>query len=49
MRQPALTGILQNRPAPRPIDHTPLLDFLDGSEAAETDQVVVEAAIADAG
>jgi hypothetical protein len=38
-------GILQNNAAPMVIDHPPLFDLLQRSEAAETGVVIVEAAI----
>ena len=41
-------GILQNDTAPLDIDKSPLLDFLQGSEATEAREVIVQAAIADA-
>ncbi len=40
---------LQNGNAPIVSDQAPLLDFVEGSAATETDQVIVQAAIADAG
>jgi hypothetical protein len=40
-----LPGVLQNDPAPMVIDNGPFLDFLHGSKAAETDIIVVQAAI----
>jgi hypothetical protein len=45
MRFSALPGVLQNDTAPLIIDHRPVLDFLQGSKAAETDIVIVQAAI----
>jgi hypothetical protein len=41
-------GILQNATAAMVIDDPPLFDLLQGSETAETDIVIVEAAVADA-
>ena len=47
-RGAALLGVLQNDTAPMVIDHSPFLDLLQGSKAAETSIVVVQTAIADA-
>jgi hypothetical protein len=41
----ALLGVLQNDAAPIIIDNSPFLDLLQGSKAAETGEVVVQAAI----
>jgi hypothetical protein len=38
-------GVLQNDTAPMIIDHRPLFDLLDRSKAAETDIIIVQAAI----
>ena len=47
-RGAALLGVLQNHTAPMIIDHSPFLDLLQGSKAAEASIVIVQAAIADA-
>jgi hypothetical protein len=49
MRLFALPGVLQNDAAPRQVDHAPFLDLFQGSKAAETGEVVVQAAVSDAG
>jgi hypothetical protein len=41
----ALLGVLQNDAAPMSIDESPFLDLLQGSEAAEAGEVIVQAAI----
>jgi hypothetical protein len=41
----ALLGVLQNDAAPMSIDESPFLDLLQGSEAAEAREVIVQAAI----
>jgi hypothetical protein len=40
-----LLGVLQNEAAPMLIDDPPFLDLLQGSKAAETGIVIVQAAI----
>ena len=40
-----LLGVLQNDEAPLIIDNPPLFDLLQGSKAAETGKVIVQAAI----
>ena len=47
-RRAALPGVLQNHAAPMSIDEAPFLDLFQGSKAAETSIVIVEATIADA-
>jgi hypothetical protein len=49
MRLFALPGVLQNDAAPMNVDHAPFLDLFQGSEAAEAGEVVVQAAISNAG
>jgi hypothetical protein len=44
----ALRGVLKNGVAAVIFDHAPLLDFVEGAEAAETDQVIIQATVADA-
>jgi hypothetical protein len=44
----SLPGILQDIAASMIIDKTPLFNLLQGSKAAETDEVIVQAAISDA-
>jgi hypothetical protein len=41
----ALLGALQNDAAPMIIDSAPFFDLLQGSKAAEADQIIVQAAI----
>jgi hypothetical protein len=45
MRFSALPGVLQNDTAPMIIDQRPVFDLLQGSKAAETDIIIVQAAI----
>jgi hypothetical protein len=45
MRFSALPGVLQNDTAPMIIDHRPVFNLLQGSKAAETDIIIVQAAI----
>jgi hypothetical protein len=45
----ALFRILQNDAAPTIIDESPFFDLFQGSKAAQAGQVVIQAAIADAG
>jgi hypothetical protein len=40
-RLSALLGTLQNHPAPMIIDSTPFFDLLQGSKAAEADEIVI--------
>lgn len=44
----ALIGVSQNDTAPRIIDNPPLFDLFQRPKAAETDKVIIEAAILDA-
>jgi hypothetical protein len=41
----ALPGILQNDTAPMMVDNRPLFDLLDRAKAAQTDIIIVQAAI----
>jgi hypothetical protein len=45
IRLSALLGILQNDAAPMNVDNAPFFDLLQGSIAAETRKVFVQAAI----
>jgi hypothetical protein len=45
MRLSPLLGVLQNDTALMIIDHRPLFDLLNGSKAAKTDIIIVQAAI----
>ena len=45
----ALLGVLQNDAVPMIIDHGPFFDLFQGSKAAEAGEIVVQAAISDAG
>jgi hypothetical protein len=45
----ALLGAPQNDTAPMIVGNAPILDFLQGSKAAEADETVVQAAISYAG
>ncbi len=45
---PATLGVLQNDAAPRSVDDPPFLDLLQGPKAAETGEIVVQAAISHA-
>jgi hypothetical protein len=47
-RGAALLGVLQYDAAPMIIDNPPFFDLLQGSKAAETSIVIVQAAVADA-
>jgi hypothetical protein len=49
IRVPSLPGILQNDTPPGIIDQPPLFDFFYGAEAAEADEIIVQAAISFAG
>jgi hypothetical protein len=42
---PPLIGVLQNHTAPVIVDDAPFLDLLQGSKAADADEVVVQAAV----
>lgn len=46
MRLSPQFGVLQNDEAPGPTDDRPLLDLVQGSEAPEADQAVIQAAVA---
>jgi hypothetical protein len=46
--QSPLFGVLQNDVAPTIVDSPPFFDFLQGSKAAETGKVIVQATISDA-
>lgn len=41
--------VFQDQPSAPAIGHSPFLDFVQGSKAAETREIFVEAAIPDAG
>jgi hypothetical protein len=45
----SLSGVLQNDAAPMIIGNSPFLDLVQGSKAAQADEVIVQAAIANAG
>jgi hypothetical protein len=45
VRFPPLPGVLQNETAPMIIDHRPFFDLLQSAKAAETDVIIVQAAI----
>ena len=44
-REAALPGVLQDDTAPMIIDYPPFFDLLQGSKAADADEVIVQAAI----
>jgi hypothetical protein len=49
IRVASLPGVVQNDTPPGIIDQPPLFDFFYGAEAAEADEIIVQAAISLAG